>query len=61
MLSVPFIHFVQNLVPLMNGDTGSLFKNIQFAVGNQSSDFDDDFFFRIQTRHFQIHPNQIVF
>ena len=44
----------------MNGKIGSFCYDLQLVVCNQGSDFDDRAGFWIETRHFEVYPNQMI-
>ena len=54
---VPLVHTFENIFGLMDSDNGTFGKNVQVGVGNNGRNFENDIFFRIETGHFQVHPN----
>ena len=57
---VPIVHALKDIVALMNRQARALFNEVQFAIRNESCDFDNDFFVDVQTCHFKVHPDKVV-
>ena len=54
---IPFVHAFKNIFWLVNGYDGPFGENVQIGIGNNGCYFENDIFFRIETGHFQVHPN----
>ena len=58
---IPRIHGIQNIIGLMDRPDRTLGKYRQLFIGNNSGHLDNQIEVRIETRHLEIDPNQIIF
>ncbi len=57
---VPFIHGGEDGVTVVNGDHRTFGQGVEIAVGDNRRHLDDDVGVGVQTGHFQIDPNQVL-
>ncbi|MNT38372.1 hypothetical protein D3C72_1745610 [compost metagenome] len=57
---VPLVHTRQHLVTVVNGDHRAFGQGVEIAVSDNGGHFDDDVMIRIQTGHFQVDPDQVL-
>ncbi|MEO0028518.1 MAG: hypothetical protein RJB45_559 [Pseudomonadota bacterium] len=57
---VPGIHFVQELIALVNDANRALYAGAEVGASDNHSDLQQTLFFRVESRHFTVDPNQIV-
>ena len=60
LTGVPLVHAGQYLVALVDGDDRAFGQGIEVAVGDDGGHFDDDVVVRVQTGHFQVDPDQVL-
>jgi hypothetical protein len=60
LAGIPVIHGSHDLIRLMDGNHGAFGKDIQPGICDNGGDFDNLVILRIQTRHLQVYPDQIV-
>ncbi len=61
LFGIPFIHTRQNSVRLMNRNDWAFCQNIQVAVSDNCGNFDNIVVIGIETGHFQVNPDQVMF
>ena len=61
LAGAPFVHGVEHVVWLVNGDGGAFGDGVELRVGDEGGDFDNYVVIGIEACHFQVNPNKIVF
>ena len=61
MTGVPLIHCLKPCIALMNGNHRALRQRIELGVCDYGRDFDHRVVFRVETRHLQVDPDQVLF
>ena len=57
---VPFVHLVQQLVGLVNGQHRAFNARRELRAGHDHGNFNDAFLFRVQPGHFAVQPDQVL-
>mgnify|MGYP006940264935 CR=1 FL=1 len=57
---VPSIHFVQQLVALVNDAHRAFYAGAEVRASDDHCNFQEALFFGVEARHFAVNPNQIV-
>lgn len=57
---VPLVHGGEHGVAVVDGDHRTFGQGVEVAVGDNGRHLDDDVGVRVQTGHFQIDPNQVL-
>ncbi len=58
---IPLIHGIQNVIGLMNRLDWALGEYPQLFIGNNGSNLNNQVGVWIETCHFKVYPNQIIF
>ncbi len=57
---VPCIHFVEQLVALVNHANGAFYAGAEVRASDDHGNLQEALFFGVEARHFAVNPNQIV-
>ncbi|MCY1368163.1 hypothetical protein D9M69_551300 [compost metagenome] len=60
LTGVPLVHAGKDFVAVVNGDHRAFGQGVQVTVGDDGGHFDDDVGVRVQTGHFQVDPDQVL-
>ena len=59
VLGIPFVHGFKDVLALVNGNDRPFGQDVEFCVGYNGRNFQDDILFGVKPGHFQIHPDQV--
>src|SRR5690606_4131092 len=60
LAGIPLIHAVEQRIGLLDGQRRPFGEHVQLGVGDDGGNFDDHVLVRIQTGHFQVDPDQVI-